>query len=403
MIGGDNMAVDKDGKKLPAGITQREDGRYMGRFTFAGERYTLYDGNSKKLKKAMEDMRYELEHGLRGKINNIVLDKWFDVWISEYKQNTVKETSLVLYKDYYTWYIKPVLGKKKVKDIKNVNVRRLINQMAERGFAVNTIDKVRCILVDLMKYAVSNDIILKNPCQNAKLPKTEKKERRVLSVEEQEVFTKAVRGTTYELIYLTALVTGMRIGEILALTWNDIDWKNDNISVNKTLVMLHEKGKKCELKFQTPKTAAGFRSIPVIPELKKMLKEHRVKQARYKMEFQKIWEPKENMENLVFTSQTGKPVVATYLYKNLKYIVKEINKAEEQQAEKGNREPVVFEKISPHTLRHTFATRAFESGMKPKSVQYILGHSSLAMTMDLYTHVTEETKMEEMKKIKWII
>ena len=83
-----------------------------------------------------------------------------------------------------------------------------------------------------------------------------------------------------------------------------------------------------------------------------------------------------------------------------KRIVDGINRAEQEKAMKEKREPLVFEKMSPHALRHTFATRAFEKGMKPKTVQEILGHSSLSMTMDLYTHVTEDTKVEEMKKLE---
>ena len=81
---------------------------------------------------------------------------------------------------------------------------------------------------------------------------------------------------------------------------------------------------------------------------------------------------------------------------DLKKIVTEINEREKEAVAKEKRQPVIFEPISPHTLRHSFATRAFEKGMKPKTVQEILGHSSLNMTMDLYTHVTESTKAEEM-------
>ena len=80
-------------------------------------------------------------------------------------------------------------------------------------------------------------------------------------------------------------------------------------------------------------------------------------------------------------------------------ILKKINKKEEILAAKEHREPVIFERITPHTLRHTFATRAFESGIPPKVVQQILGHSSLEMTMDLYTHVTEEVQSNEIQKL----
>ena len=109
--------------------------------------------------------------------------------------------------------------------------------------------------------------------------------------------------------------------------------------------------------------------------------------------------PVEDGEDLVFTTKNGGPVRGLNVAETLDNYVKKINKKEEVQAAKENREPVVFERITPHTLRHTFATRAFESGIPPKVVQQILGHSSLEMTMDLYTHVTEDVQSKEIQKL----
>lgn len=141
------MAKDKNGKQLPPGITLRSDGRYMGRFTHAGQRYTLYDDNVKHLRKAMDDMKYELEHGLRGKIDNVTLDKWVKIWLTEYKQNAVKDSTYVLYQNYYTWYISPQIGKIKVKDIKNVHIQKMINSMRDKDLSQNTMKKAYSIIV----------------------------------------------------------------------------------------------------------------------------------------------------------------------------------------------------------------------------------------------------------------
>ena len=111
------------------------------------------------------------------------------------------------------------------------------------------------------------------------------------------------------------------------------------------------------------------------------------------------WCPVEGGEDLVFTTKTGSPVRGLNVAETLNNYVKKINKQEEIQAAREQREPVIFERITPHTLRHTFATRAFESGIPPKVVQQILGHSSLEMTMDLYTHVTEDVQSKEIQKL----
>lgn len=396
------MAKDLKGKELPKGIIQRPDGRYMGRFTYAGMRHTLYDDNSpKRLKKAMDDMLYELEHGLRGKVDNITLDKWVKIWLTEYKANAVKRSTYVLYQNYYEWYIKPQIGKLKVKDIKNVHIQKIINTMRDNGLSQNTMKKAYSIIYDIMNYALNNDMILKNPCTGITIPKKQSKSRRVMSAAEQDIFERAIQGTTYETIYKVALYTGMRIGEILGLTWPDIDFQNSQIHVNRTLLQFQEgKGKPCFPMFQEPKTKAGRRDIPMIAEVAKALRMHKLQQNTLKAELGDLYQTKEGFENLVFTTQFGSPLLESYINANLRRIVAEINEVEREKAKKEKREPAEFEKITPHTLRHTFATRAFEKGMKPKTVQEILGHSSLSMTMDLYTHVTEDTKIEEMKKLE---
>lgn len=396
------MAVDKNGKQLPAGITYRpKEGRYMARFSYAGKRYMLYDrDNPKRLEKAMNDMRYELEHGLKGNVDKIILNKWFDIWAAEYKANVVKESTLILYKQYYGWYIKPILGAVQVRNIRSIHVQKIINSMVDRGFAENTMKKVSAILSDVLTYAVNNDILVRNPCQGVSIPQKEPKKRRVLTRDEQAVFLRTAKESPYYPLYVTALYTGMRIGELLALTWDDVDFKKSSISVNKTLSYIQsKKGQKGEIKLQTPKTKAGERTIPILAELSKVLRRHKLEQRTLRLELGDKWNGEHGLGDLVFTTQFGTPLSERYVNKSMEYISNRINKAEAKAAEKEKRKAVVFEKISPHGLRHTFATRAFENGMKDKAVQEIMGHGSLSMTMDLYTHVTNDTKEEEMKKL----
>lgn len=188
------MAVDKNGKKLPKGIIQREDGRYMGRFMYKGETYTLYEKNSvKRLQKAMNDLKYELEHGLYANASKVSVGKWFNTWMEEYKLNTVKMSTYKLYETYYNTYIKKSLEKKQIKDLRPIHIQKLYNDMAKKGMKTNTIKKVDTILRGMLRQAVKNEILLRNPCDSVEIPKTETKERRVLSLEEQQEFMQYVR------------------------------------------------------------------------------------------------------------------------------------------------------------------------------------------------------------------
>jgi len=125
------MAKGLDGKKLPAGITQRTNGLYMGRVTYHGTSHTLYDRNLTELKKKMVDLRYTLEHGTFVKESKLTFDDWFDEWITTYKQNTVKQGTVESYKKHYSAYLKKPLGKLKLADIRAEHLQKVLNTMSK--------------------------------------------------------------------------------------------------------------------------------------------------------------------------------------------------------------------------------------------------------------------------------
>ena len=393
------MAVDKKGKKLPAGITQRPDGRYMARFQYKGEQYTLYHKtNVKQLVKDMNNMKYELEHGLYASAKKVKVDDWYNAWMNEYKAHTVKKSTFDLYDTYYNIYIKNILGKKIIQDLKPIHIQKLYNDMAKRGLKENTIKKVNTIICSMLQQAVKNEMIFKNPCVSVDIPKTEKTEKQILSAEQQDEFLQFIRSSNrwkkYHTLFTVALGTGMRIGELLALNWSDIDYNEKTIEINKTLQYLYNKEKKkYEYVMQTPKTKTSKRIIPLLDSLAFLLKKHRKEQQELRISLGDKWQPlnKEGFGNLVFTTEFGRPFDRNSINRAISSIVTEMNK----KREKGNE----FPNFSPHCLRHTFATRCFENGIPPKVVQEFLGHTTIQMTMDLYTHVMKETKQDEIKKL----
>lgn len=387
-------------QKLPPGITRRKDGRYQGRFTYNGKRYTLYDKNLRSLKKRLADAKYEAEHGYYCTGGQITLNNWYQTWLEEYKSVVVKNSTILLYTTSYERYIADALGNRKLQDIRTIHIQKLYNDLQKGGLSIGTIQIVHAVLFNIFKLALKNEILIKNPCVGAEIPREEKKEPRVLTAAEQEIFLENIRGNYYEPLLKVALGTGLRIGELLGLTWDDIDFKTSTVSISRTLLYMKNRqtGHFC-FQFQSPKSRSSKRTVPLIPSLAILLKEHKKYQHTQRIARGPFWTPLPNMDNLVFTTKNGTPIQEVYIVKCLNAVTAKINRIEYQQALYENRDPVPFERITPHTLRHSFATRAFENGLAPKTVQELLGHSNINLTMNLYTHVTHDVKVREMEKL----
>ena len=157
--------------------------------------------------------------------------------------------------------------------------------------------------------------------------------------------------------------------------------------------------KKYKFLYQTPKTKNGIRTIPMLDSVYHALKKQKVQCMEMQMRAEE-WQPLEGFENLVFVGRNGKPMSNHTFQKSLNDIVKTINAERKAVSEKNKTVFESMEHIHPHALRHTFATRCFEAGMEAKSVQMFLGHFSISITLDLYTHVTDDKQRQELNKLE---
>ena len=394
------MGKDLKGKKLPSGITQRPSGVYRGRFYYNGETYTRDNPSLKELIQEMEDLRYEIKHGLKGKGDQVTLDSWFDVWLNVHKKKSIKESTHVRYDDFYHRYIKQQLGKQKIGNITPLALERLFQNMADKDYSTKTIHDVYNIINAMFKYAIHNRLIAFNPCAGVCLPKTKTKEIRVLTIEEQKEVLKHAKGRLHENLIITALGTGMRAGELLGLTWDDVDFRKREISINKTLVHIKDtQTGKYTFKYQTPKTKNSTRIVPMQESVYQALKRQHIQIKKMQM-LGSNWEPATGFENLVFVGSYGKPISVHTFRIAINWIENAINQERKKFAEetKTSYEPIPH--FYPHSLRHTFATRCFEAGIDAKVVQGYLGHFSISITLDLYTHVTNDKAKTEMNKLE---
>ncbi|MBO4981429.1 MAG: site-specific integrase, partial [Lachnospiraceae bacterium] len=231
---------------------------------------------------------------------------------------------------------------------------------------------------------IDSDLLIKNAAKqvNTVISKEEKKERRVLTVSEAELFLGKAADTFYYNLYVLALETGMRIGELMGLQWTDIDFNKKVLRVRRSLCYFR-KERKYVFEWHDTKTHNSKRTIPLTSRAIAALKQQRI--MRQKILLQHVADTQDEYKDLVFITRNNRPTQ--------QFIIQECMDVTTRQIQKEHPE---FERFSPHCFRHTFATRAIENGMQPKSLQKILGHGSLQLTMDLYCHVTEDTLFEAM-------
>ncbi len=378
------MSTDKNGKKY-RGVTLHKSGNYIGRFQYLGKNYELYDKDEKQCYKRLQDLRYEVRHGTYIKNSKQNVDTWFNIWLKEYKDLHVKKGSKQVYTDAYRLYIKNSIGKMQLQAVKGEHIQKIYNDLKRKGYSNSTIDIVATVLSGMFKRAYINKHILDNPvktaCSNFKEEK--ETEMRVMSKDEQKLFLEFAKDTWIYPLIVVALNTGMRSGELRGLTWDKIKFDKRWITVNKSLLYLDK-----QYLLGETKTKSSIRNIPLVDEVYQVLKKHKKEQMQKRLALGSLWKEKEGMENLVFPSDTGYPMNRDRLKVQVNKIVENIQKAGYD-----------FKHITPHTLRHTFATRCIEKGVEPKVLQKILGHSKISQTMDLYVHVEDDFKVEEMKKI----
>lgn len=359
--------------RLASGVRKRKDGTLEKRFTIDGRRYSVYGATQKDLNEKEQEMREQIKHGIYTRNANITLDKYFAEW-KEHKANTVKSNTIFTYSVYYKNHITSALGSKKIKDIERREVLKLQNDLAKE-YKAATVNMILRVLNVILNDAVKDEIIIRNPAK-VKALKAESKAtetyHRALTIQEQNDFMQALKGNYYYSFIALMLLTGMRFGEVSALTWQDID--NDYIHVTRTLTK-DVNGN--TIVGANTKSEAGQRDIPINQAIRELLKEQ-----RYKSNILPF------ISNHVFISPYGNFIGHDT-----------INHAIDLTLEKLERSGKHIEHFTSHAMRDTFATRYIEQGGSMQTLKTILGHSSITLTMDLYSHVLPDTKQEEMNRI----
>ena len=399
-----NRRLDKSRITLRKGETQRQDGIYDYRWTSPdGKRHSIYASTLEELRAKEGQITVDAHDGIKTETRMVTVNEMFDLRCD--LKRGIKDNTFQNYKYMYNLFIRPNFGKMRITMVKKTDVKRFYNTLADgKILKVSTIDTLHNILHQVFDMALNDNYIRLNPTDNMlkELKKAHNfsvEKRKALTIPEQELFMRFLKESTqynhWYPIFAVMLGTGMRVGEHTGLRWCDIDFDEDLISVNHTLVFYnHGDNKGCTFSINTPKTEAGNRTIPILPSVKEALQMERKMQQEFDV---KCSVSIDGYSDFIFVNRFGATQHQGTLNKAIKRIIRDCN--DEVLLKSKEKDPVLLPPFSCHSLRHTFTTRAVESGMNVKVLQEVLGHKDISTTLNIYTDVTKDTKKKEVSTL----
>lgn len=387
---------DNKGRILRTGESQRADGRYMYKYVNrAGETKVVYSWklvatdrvpkgkrDDLSLREKEREIQRDLEDGIDTKGKKMTLCELYAKKTAQ--RINVKKNTLAGRKYLMDALKQDKLGSRSIDSIKPSDAKEWAVRMKEKGYGFKTISNYKRSLKASFYMAIEDDYVRKNPFdfQLSEVIDDDSESRQALSEEQEEKMLSFLQyDTVYQKYYddvLILLKTGLRISELCGLTVQDLDFENHTLNIDHQLLRNQE-----GYYIETPKTKCGIRKVPMSEEAGKA--------------FQRVLKRKktgkgiviDGYRNFLFLNQKGMPMTACYYTSTLRNIVKKYNKYHDEP----------LPKITPHILRHTFCTRLAQKNMNPKNLQYIMGHSSIMIRLNLYAHASQTGANMEMRSL----
>src|SRR5690349_1140032 len=307
------------------------------------------------------------------------LAKYLDKWLETSVKPRVRARTYDDYASLMNRYVREPLGAIKLADLRPVDIQKLYQSMQERDLSSRVVRYTHAVLSSALKQAVKWDMLHRNPANAVDLPRVVRREMKAMSPVEASRFLESVKGTRQYALFNFALTTGMRPQEYLGLKWSDIDLERGSATVQRAIVWKREKGGGWS--FAEPKTARSRRTIPLPASTVKALIEHKRQQGIERLRLGSDWQD----HGLVFPTSIGTPYTLSSLTN--KWFKPALVKAE-------------LAGFNLYSLRHTHATLLLSSGENPKVASERLGHSTIVLTLDTYSHVLPDMQQQAAERIE---
>jgi integrase len=349
-------------RKNEAGKITSYRGAYVGP---DGKRRYVSGKTKEDARRSLRKARGDAERGLVFDADNLKVGEYLDRWLSDSVSDTVKATTFERYEQITRLHLKPALGRVKLKALTPAHVRGLYREKLEAGSSARTVRYIHTTLHKALKQAVMDGLIPRNATEAVKPPQPTREEIHPLTPEQAKLLLQVAHepGDRLEALYVLAIHTGLRQGELLGLKWDDVDLDDGSLQVRRTLAIT-----KNGFVFTSPKTSGSRRSVKLTQRATEALRSHLERQLREIDRVGSLW----SENDLIFASETGEPLDRRAVTKlKFKPLLKRAG----------------LPQIRFHDLRHTCATLLLTRNVNPKIVSEMLGHSTIAITLDTYSHV----------------
>ncbi len=341
----------------------RADGRWVSYFRTPDGRKKFFTGATRaQVKDRLAEGQRQAHAGQLVIGRDQPVDQYLQRWLADAVRHSVRPKTYENY-DLCVRRLVPHIGRLRLRALAPEHVQRALGKLLDGGLAPRTVRQVHMVLRRALKQAVLWRILSSNPSDAVRPPRADRKEIRALSEDDVRHLLKVAAGTRYHPLWVFLVTTGVRLGEALGLKWSDIELAESRAHIRRALQRQRGVG----IVFVEPKTAKSRRTVPIAPETLAVLLDHRRAQEADRREAGVQW----GEHDLVFSSPIGRPIDMTFLslifHRSLK------------------RADLPPHRI--HDLRHTAATHLLSRGVHPKIVQELLGHSTIAITLDTYSHV----------------
>ncbi len=361
---------------------RQSDKKWVGSVTlWNGKRKVFYGKTRKEVADKLKDALHEQQQGTIVMSSTQTVAQFLTDWLENVHRRRLRPRTYERYSEVVNLHIIPALGRYQLQKLTAQHVQKFYTQKEDEGLASTTIHYYHSVLHNALNAAVKWGLIPKNVCDRVTPPRKERFDIKPLTEEQAQVFLTAVQGHKWEALFVLALATGMRRGELIGLKWQDINFKAGTLQVVRVLTRVPTKMPEREHVYieAEPKTEKSRRSIQLAPFALDALKEHRVRQLENKLQAGADWQD----HDYVFCTLHG-----THLGPN--NIVVEFKKLLKQAG---------LPNIRFHDLRHSAASLLLSLGIHPKVVQELLGHTQISITMDVYSHLLPGMQKDAMSKL----